>query len=374
MFLLDPDTADAQLRSGEAWTQFCELLQAAGTVLLRDDLPDDPLTRAEGVRYLTRILRAGLETFVEHADAGAPVLARVVHETAKMGNDNPDNHYLNAALDGSATYVLRGRRNSVHWLELATQRGSYGESRGLPPTGHLDGGDLVLGADGAFEVVIASERPPGAANWLPMTPETGTLIIRQSRLDPATETLAELHLERVDGPGATPISPQRAVTGLFRAGMLVGGAAQIFAEWQAGFRRDHLNQLPRFDQELSNAMGGVPEITYHHSAWALGPDEALVIDTPLVPCDHWNFQLSNHWLESLDYRQDRIHTNSKVATLRPDGTLRIVVAHNDPGVPNWLTTQGHAHGSMCFRWVRAEGDPPIPQCRVVKQVDVAGLG
>ncbi|MCB9664668.1 MAG: DUF1214 domain-containing protein [Alphaproteobacteria bacterium] len=373
MIHLDSETAEAQLRSGEAWTQFCELLQAAGSVLQRDDLPDDAFTRAEGLRYLTRLVRAGLEAFVEHADPGAPVLARVVHETAKMGNDNPDNHYLNAALDGTGTYLLRGRRGTVHWLELATQRGSYGESRGLPPTGHLDGSALVLDDDGGFEVVIAAERPAGAANWLPMTPDTGTLIIRQSRLDPATETLAELHLERVGGPGPTPIDPQRAVTGLLRAGMLVGGAAQIFAEWQAGFRRDHLNRLPRFDQALSDAMGGVPHITYHHSAWALAPDEALVIDTPLVPCDHWNFQLSNHWLESLDYRHDRIHTNSKLARLRPDGTLRLVVAHTDPGVPNWLTTQGHAHGSMCFRWVHAAEDPPEPACRVVPVASVASL-
>ena len=115
---------------------------------------------------------------------------------------------------------------------------------------------------------------------------------------------------------------------------------------------------------LSTMMGGVPDITYHHSYWRLGEGEALVIESDAFPCDHWNFQLSNHWMESLDYRYDPVHTNSEIATPGPDGRIRIVVAHEDPGLPNWLRTQGHSFGAMCFRWVRPEGDPPQPGCRV----------
>jgi hypothetical protein len=42
-----------------------------------------------------------------------------------------------------------------------------------------------------------------------------------------------------------------------------------------------------------------------------------------------------------------------------------VVAHADPGVPNWIETAGHRHGTMCFRWIGAE-DPPQPRTRVAK--------
>jgi hypothetical protein len=72
-------------------------------------------------------------------------------------------------------------------------------------------------------------------------------------------------------------------------------------------------------------------------------------------------------MESLDYRYHRIHVNSKTAVYEPDGSIRIVVAHRDPGHPNWIRTAGHLHGTMCFRWVRPEvDDPPRPGCRVVK--------
>ncbi len=366
------ERAAARIADGTAWNELCDRLREAGGVVQRG--PADPFTRAEGYRYLTRLLRAGLETFVEHADPLAPVLRRPVHETIKMGNDNPDNHYLHASISGAHAYVLRGKRNSVHYLGFATQIGHYGQGRGMPPTGHLDAKDLVLAADGSFEIVLAEGRPEGSANFLAMKPETGSLIVRQSRLDPKSEVLAELSIARTSGPPAgTALTPLALDAGLQSASMLVQGASMLFAHWADGFRA-HVNQLPRFDQALSNAMGGVPDIAYYHSYWSLAADEALVIDAAPPPGDHWNFQLSNHWLESLDYRVHRVHLNTKTATARPDGSVRVVVAHRDPGVANWLETAGHGSGAMCWRWVRPEVDPPpVPSTRVVSVDEVRGL-
>ena len=86
-------------------------------------------------------------------------------------------------------------------------------------------------------------------------------------------------------------------------------------------------------------------------------------------CFTWNFQLDNHWMESLDYRYHRITINKHTAQVRDDGSVQIVVAHEDPGVPNWIETAGHRHGTMCFRWIRA-ADHPQPQTRVVKLAEL----
>jgi hypothetical protein len=69
----------SRLMSGATWTEFCDNLKKAGDVIMRDTSPSDPLTRAEGFRYLSRITRAITEAFVECSDPRAPVLFRPVH-------------------------------------------------------------------------------------------------------------------------------------------------------------------------------------------------------------------------------------------------------------------------------------------------------
>ena len=120
--------------------------------------------------------------------------------------------------------------------------------------------------------------------------------------------------------------------GLAGSARFVMGCARLFQKWADDFQA-HPNQLPRFDSAVAGAAGGDPNIVYYHSYWRLAPDEALVIDATPPECDYWNFQLSNHWLESLDYRYWPIHLNKATAKLRPDGSVRIVVAHEDPGLP-----------------------------------------
>jgi len=366
---------EASVIDGRAWRAFCDALKNAGDIVIAPDQPSDALTRAEGLRYLSRLTRAALQTFVEHNDPRAPVLQRVVHETAKMGADNPDIAYFNAALGGAHVYRIRGRRGTARFLSFATQIGHYGRGAGMPPTGQLDSTEIAPRADGSFEIIVACERPrdlePGQS-WLPMTPETGTLIVRQIRLHP-TETLAELSIERLGGdPRPAPLTADMLADGLESASSLVNGAAMLFAAWSKMFQA-HENRLPRFDPEISNRFGGLADVAYYHSYWRLADGEALVIDAPVPACDHWNFQLNNHWMESLDYRYFRIHLNSATATARPDGSVRIVVAASDPGVDNWLETAGHAFGTMCWRWWKPVGDPPEPTCRVVPIAEVATL-
>lgn len=355
--------AEQRIVSGDAWEEFCDTLKAAGASLKFPGTPQDPFDQAEGYRYLARLARAGLENFLEDSDPKAPVLRRIVHETVKMGADNPDNYYQNASISGAHRYRIVGNRGTVHYLAFGTQSGHYGRGGGMPPTGFLEASQLEIDANGDFEIVLSCDERPG--NWLKMTPETGTLIVRQTFLDKANEKLADLRIERIDGPHAPgPITPALVDEGLKSASTLVAGASLLFAKWARDFQK-HTNELPRFDQETSNEAGGDPNIAYYHSHWRLADDEALVIEVTPPRCEYWNFQLNNYWMESLDYRYHRIHLNKHGAVLEPDGSVRIVVAHTDPGVPNWIQTVGHRSGTMCFRWVRADAHP-VPRTRVVK--------
>ena len=367
------DTAARRVVSGKSWDEFCDTLKAAGAALTFPGAPRDPFNQAEGYRYLSRLTRGGLMAFVEHADPRAPVLHRVAHETVKLGSDNPDNYYQTAAIHGDFEYRISGRRNTVTYLGFGTQAGHYGQSGGLPPTGYVEASEIETGEDGTFELIVSIRRHEG--NWLPMTVESRTLIVRQTFLDREAEEPAELHIERIGCPDEEkrprPLTPEQIDEGLKSAGTLVAGAAMLFANWARGFRK-HSNTLPMFDPDVSLQAGGDPNIVYYHSHWAVAEDEALVIEAVPPECEHWNFQLNNYWMESLDYRYHTIHTNKHLAHHEEDGSIRLVVAHEDPGLPNWIETAGHTSGTMCFRWIRAEAHPQ-PQTRLVKFPELDAL-
>jgi len=361
------EAAEKRIMDATAWTDFCESLKLAGNAVLDESSPADPFNRAEGLRYLSRLVRAGLETFMENADPCAPELRRNAHETIKMGADNPDNHYLSAPVSGEYEYRIRGTRGTVHYLGIGTQEGGYGSTGSLQTSGYLDVSDVEPEPDGTLDIIVSAREHP--RNWLRMSPQSRLLIVRQTFLDRATERPAQLKIERIDGPHvARPVTPQAVERGLRGAAMFVAGCAQLFNQWVAGFL-PHTNELPMFDPAVATAAGGIPDCIYYHSYWKLEPDEALLIEVTPPACDYWNIQLNNHWMESLDYRYHRIALNKHDAVAERDGTVRIVVAHRDPRHPNWLETAGHDRGTMCLRWIRADHHP-TPRTRVVPVSDV----
>ena len=361
----EDDVAGERVTRGESWNEFCDTLKAAGAALQFPGTPRDALNQAEGYRYLSRITRAGLMAFIEHADPKAPVLHRVVNEFTKLGADNPDNFYQTAALNGTYEYKITGRRNTIAYLSFGTQSGNYGRGGGLPPTGHIESNQIEMGEHGCFELILSRRKQ--ARNWLPMTPETGALIVRQTFLDREAEIPADLHIERINCPDherrPSLLTARQFDEGLQQVGALVAGAPLLFAKWARDFQQ-HSNELPQFDPERSLAAGGDPNIAYYHSHWALAEDEALLIEVMPPECEYWNFQLNNYWMESLDYRHHRIHTNKHLAHYEDDHSVRLIVAHAQPDRPNWIETAGHTSGTMCFRWVRATEHPQPRTLRV----------
>jgi len=361
----EEDMQSQRIVSGKAWEDFCDQLKLAGTVLKYPGTPQDIFQQTEGLRYLTRLTRAGLEAYVENGDPSFPVLRRMVHETVKMGADNPDNYYLNAAINGENEYRITGNRNTIHYIGFFTQNGSYGTSGGLAPCGILQGQDLKIEADGSFEIILSKVKK--GKNWLKTEDETSMVMVRQTFMHRQKEVPAEIHIENLNGQKApAPLTPQAMESGLKMASLFVAGAPLLFARWAKGFQK-HTNQLPQFDPDVSNAAGGDADIIYYHSHWKLNHDEALVIEVKPPNCENWNFQLNNYWMESLDYRYFNICINKGSAKYNSDGGVKVIVTHKDPGLPNWIETCGHNEGTMCWRWYRLnQGAQPVePKCSVI---------
>jgi hypothetical protein len=300
-----------------------------------------------------------LGQFVEMADPLAPTFRRTADETMKLGCDNPDSYYLMASISGEHEYLIRGRRGSVPYLSLSTYYGGYGGGR-AGCGGTLESADLQIAGDGTFEIIVSAQKHAG--NWLPMDPETNQMIVRQTHDDRASESIYELGIERIGAEReAAPLDAAQFHDGLLASAQYVRTCANLFADWTESYA-EHPNEL--VVRDVSGAQGD-PALFYYQGYWALADDEALVIAATPPRCDYWNFQVNNYWIESLDHRFHKIDINHREAFSEPDGSFRLVIAHHDPGVPNWLQTAGHRHGTMGLRWVNAR-EHPKPECRVVR--------
>jgi len=343
---------------GRAWADFCDTLKASGEIVLRDTSPTSALDRAEGFRYLTRVARMALGQFVEMPDPLAPVFRRTADSTMKLGCDNPDSYYLMATLSGEHEYRIRGRRGTVPFLSLSTYYGGYGGGR-AGCGGSIGLAELEIDADGRFEIMVSTREQPG--NWLPMDPETNQMIIRQTHDDRLNESVFEFEIERIGAEEeAAPLDPALFHDSLLASSQYVRTCANLFADWTESYAETPNELVVR---DVSGAQGD-PALFYYQGYWALAEDEALVVRATPPECEYWNFQTNNYWIESLDYRFHKIDLNHKQAHYEPDGSFRIVISHRDPGVPNWLQTAGHEHGTMGLRWVNAE-EHPKPHCEVV---------
>lgn len=359
----------ASLANGALWHEFCDDLKRVGEQVLAADTPVDELTRVEGYRYLTRLLRLGLEKYIEFGDPDFPEFYSLSHETAKIGNDNPDNFYLNCAVDGGRDYRITGNRGTVAYLSIETKAGSFAGGGDMAPTGHVDVDQLAVAENGDFELIVSAREHPG--NWLPMTPDSDNILVRQTFRRRATEQRAALRIQCLNPRGTAGLDPAGFATDLAAVVPFVEGTASLFRHWMAAFA-GHVNQLPPNDQQMCLRAGGDPSIYYHNSRWELGPEQALLVEfTPPRVCRAWNFQLSNYWMESLDYRYHRICVNNHSAIPEADGTVRILVSHRDPDelrrasgdvsprFPNCLSTAGHSNGAMLLRYVGATDHPPV---------------
>ena len=104
--------------------------------------------------------------------------------------------------------------------------------------------------------------------------------------------------------------------------------------------------------------GGQSTNIYAGGVYELEQDEALVVESRVkVPPQYIGFHLSNLWGESHDFANHQSSLNGMQMEIDQDGVLRWVVAHRDPGVPNWVDTTGHREGYLVSRWAYSKTPP-----------------
>jgi hypothetical protein len=360
-----------------AWVDYCEKLKGAADLLVRGDIPISELDLAEGLRYLAHLSVAAIQRVLDGADPARPTVYLLCDERIKSGGDNPDNRYYVAAVSNAYEYELTGRFDGCTYYSIVAldrkdmTAGLTAEERARRIAAvRLDSETLAADADGIVRVRISSRGVAG--NHLRIDEHSNMVIIRCT-VEQLGVSDIKVSVRRVDGkPAAAQLTLGGVRERLEAAAEHVLETSRYFADWTAGFQR-HLNRLPLGDQDYLRSTGGDPNILYYLSAWSLEADQALAVRLPQIPpCQTWNFQLCNVWMESLDYTCARIHVNATTAQRDADGGVTIVVCGQDPSHPNWLDTTGHEAGTMCMRFTGA-AYPAVAETSLVPLDEARGL-
>lgn len=363
-----PSENEHRLLSGEAWEEFCESLKRAGRVVLTANPTASPLDRAEGFRYLAGLANAAIRFSIDHADPVVPRFFRSPDSRTQWGGENADNQYLLAGVRGDGAYRMSGTRGTAFEFLIEVKEGfmQLGDDRIFTT---VAASDLAFEKDGRFEIVFSATRPSVySGNWIPLHPDTKLIVIRQYFLDWESEIPATFYLERIGCEGATPtpLTPASMASILDDAGEWVEMSMQVWNQWVERIRGDH---VPGAIVPAVHYVGGAETIRYGNDYYRLAPGDAMIIETDVPDARYWAFQLCGLWFEGRDYANRHTSINNRQAVLDSDGRFRCVLAHEDPGVPNWLDAAGHPEGLLQYRWIWTRTNPR-PTCRTVPLADL----
>jgi hypothetical protein len=349
----------ARLVSGEAWRDFCRQLEAAGQTILDTPGTADPDVRAEGFRYLLGLVKVGIQQASE-LDPEQPRFIRIVDSDSKAGAENADNAYAHAHVRGDLAYRIWGSRGTVTTFLIEIKEGfmQLGDVRNFA---NLEASGLKVEADGSFELFLGGERR--GPNWLPLDPDATQVLIRQYFCDWEREVPASFFIECLGREGLVPpkLTADRAAKMLDEAGHHIAGTAAFWEEWVVALRRNY--ERDRIAPAVFY-VGGADDIAYGNDYYELPAGEAMIIEFEPPRAKYWAFQLCDLWFKTTDWPNRKASINHRQAHLDADGRCRIVVAHQDPGIPNWLDTAGEQTGVLQYRWIWTENNPKPTLSRV----------
>jgi hypothetical protein len=349
-----------------AWQALCERLAAIGARVGADPFPAAGAEHAVDVRHVARQLVLALQGELEHGDPAHPSFHRYEEPWAQWGGPNPDNVYTRATIDPAATYRVRGNVAGVRTAIFSLVEGDMHLGRyGVYAERTL--ADLRVPDDGAVELWISPERHDG--NWMETHPDARYLLVRQYLCDWEHDRAATLTIERVDTAGvpAPPPDESDLAAALARVSDWVEHSVDYWCTYVERARAS----LPRNRMAPPGTpKGGAPNIAYGAGWWDLGARDALVLTTERPDADYWGFTVHHRFrLDSGDFASRPTSLNMTQAFVDDDGSVRIVVGAADPGVPNWIDTEGRPEGMLVYRSIGTR-TRPVPDAVVVPVDDV----
>jgi hypothetical protein len=292
---------------------------------------------------------------------GHPVSGRTI-PGSRWGIDNPDSVYRVIPISGDQRYVITGRvgqhRMTENYFTL------WDANMGTVAV--LNGRTMEVGSDGSFTITVDSEPAGDRPNHVQTTPEAHEFYIRDVLLNWDRDDANHLAVQRLGDP---PTIPARTLDEQAEA---TADMMAHFANFTGKLSHGVYKMEPNnFNLAWSaDKVGAMRNQVYVMGRFDLSPGEAFVVDVSDGGAEYFTVPLSNIWGTTLDIVDRTGSLNKAQSTPNGDGSYTYVIAPTDPGVANWIDSDGLREGILTLRMAEFGGDGPASDLgargRVVK--------
>jgi hypothetical protein len=215
-------------------------------------------------------------------------------------------------------------------------------------------------------MVLSPDDPGDGTPWIRLEPDAVCAITRDYLEEPTTSRRAQWSVECLDASAGVHDTDEELARRL--------AAVVTWIKEQAGLvplAQGEPNTVdPPYPVPTTTFGWAAGDAAYAMGSFELGDGEALVLKGRSPVCAFWNMCLWNPFLHTYNYDYERVTINGAQVHYEDDGSWVIVVAHDDPGHPNWVSTAGHGRGRIWFRWFLPEATPDQPEVDVVAVGDL----
>ncbi len=348
----------------EAWQSLVDSLAEAGRRMDEATRELSAEERADGFRALARALSNQLGRL--EVDDASPELAPFNLWRHKFYMDNPDCLYWVAEVARGGCYRIDGNARHAVFTSVNVYAGSSLQAQTVA---RITSDELACDEQGNFQLTLGGDRHAASGQWVDI-PEGANLVWVRQFYDHPEQMDGSCTITRIDPVSAPPIvQVDRFAKRLSSTAATLGQSSRVLARGAKGTA-----EAPNAIREWAEMQGGAvytePGIHYQRGAWQLEPGQALVIEGAPVPARHWSVLLYSRFLNSLDYRNRTVSLTGPRIDLDGTGRFRIVLAGEDPGVPNWLDTEGRPYGHFVIRWLQPSETPALPRVRVAELAEL----
>ena len=374
---MDGTMDETQSESQKAFRELIALLQEVDQRFLGPEWAlNTPADLAGGARAVMHLLHGALYSHFED-DPQHPRFLRIVSPTRKFTGDNADAIYYDAPVDPQLTYRIQGNTGGAVYTSLTLEATSEGGSFGGNTAGVLNDDDFDIDENGNFEIQLGGPSQP--RNWIGLSHEVTRVTSRHyfenkrsAADDPAVRV--KIFIEPLQASPPPPAPDDKGIAaGIRRVHQFVQsrtvGMPPPGQREQPPFVSLTPNEFPQPIKPGDFALAAA-DAAYAMAPYVLGPDEALEITGDWPACRCANVSLWNRHMQTYDYSHRSVSLNRVQTVVDSDGCFKMILAHQDPGLPNWLDTEGQPFGMVFWRYMLPEGSITQPKARVVRFDDL----